>query len=170
VRSSNTASTFVIISFAISEKVDGFGVPDKPLIIQNYSFSQITLDATFYNSINTTGVSDVFNNTGNVQNTIDGNFNTVWDVAFPSKMNPNNYIPTPNTYGLTLQYSKIPTQIQKIRYYGPSIQNLINLPTGFILYNHPNKSQMLYSNTSVKTTDFKTIYNGSFEQQIYEFT
>ena len=151
----------------------GFGITETRLAITDYSFNTATFDGTFYNNIEIIGVRDVFNNSiinmGPVQNAIDRNLNTIWDVIYPSKMNPNNYIPTANTYGLTLQYSKIPTQIQKIRYYGPPIENTINLPTGFILYNDQNKSQILYSNSSVKKTDFQTIYNGSFEQQIYEF-
>ena len=151
----------------------GFGIPEVPLNSTEYPFSQAIFDGIFYNRIEIIEARDIFNNSvinmGPVQNTVDRNLNTLWDVVYPSKMNPNNYLPTPNTYGLTLQYSQIPTQIQKVRYYGPPIENKVNLPTGFILYNDQNKSQILYSNTSIKKTDFQTIYNGSFEQQIYEF-
>jgi hypothetical protein len=151
----------------------GFGITEIPLNITDYSFNTATFNGTFYSPIDIINVRDVFNNSiinmGSVQNTIDRNLNTIWDVVYPSKMNPNNYIPTANTYGLTLQYSRIPTQIQKIRYYGPPIENKVNLPTGFILYNDQNKSQILYSNTGIKQTDFQIINNGSFQQQIYEF-
>ena len=148
----------------------GFGIPKPPSLITTYTFSDITFNARFYNRINTIGVRDVFNNTlGNtINNTIDNNLNTQWDVAFPSKMNPNNYIPTPNTYGIILEFPQNLTHLSKIRYYGPSIDNITNLPTGFVLYNDQNKKQILYSNTSIQPLDFQIIKNDLITQSIFE--
>ena len=146
----------------------GFGIPVPPLPIVNYRFSEAGFGGQFYTALSTIRVKDVLNNTSS-ENVIDGILNTFWDPLFPSKMNPQNYIPTPNTYGLTLQFSKIPGALRKFRYYGPSIENTVNLPTGFLLYNDQNKTQLLYSNTSIEKSEFQVIHNGSFTQQIYEF-
>lgn len=147
----------------------GFGIPEPPLSIKDYKFSQAAFSGKFYTSISTVKVQDVFNHTTSVDRSIDATLNTFWDPPFPSKMNPQNYIPTPNTYGVTLQFSKIPTSLKKFRYYGPSVNNTVNLPTGFLLYNDQNKTQLLYSNTSIQPSEFQVINNGSFIQQIYEF-
>jgi len=151
----------------------GFGISTPPLGIQNYNFSTANFTGLFYNPLPISRVRDVFSNPvlnmSSIQNVVDGKLNSFWDPSYPAKMNPKNYIPSPNTYGLSLQFSNIPTSISKLRYYGPPLENTSNLPTGFLLYNDINKRQLLYSNTSVNPLDFQTVNNGSFIQRIYEF-
>ncbi len=150
----------------------GFGIEPIILPIENYSFSTATFGGLFYKPLSITSISDVFNNTilnlSTVQNTIDGNLTTSWNPSYPSKMNPQNYLPTPNTYGVQLEFSSPLTSISKIRYCGPILQNTSNLPSGFILYNDINKKQLLYSNTSIQPLDYKQYNNGSFIQSIYD--
>ena len=150
----------------------GFGVEPTLLPIQNYAFSTATFNGIFYKPLNITSISDVFNNPvlnmSTINNTIDGNFTTCWDPSYPAKMNLQNYIPTPNTYGLKLQFSNQPASFSKIRYYGPTLQNTSNIPSGFLLYNDVNKRQLLFSNTSIQPVDFKQYNNGSFVQSIYD--
>ena len=151
----------------------GFGIIPAPVAKESYTFSSASFSGKFYTPLPINTISDVFNNpiinNSNVSNIIDLNLNTFWNPSFPSKMNPRNYIPTPNTYGISVQFPRIPTSIKKIRYYGPPPSNTLNLPTGFLLYNDINKTQLLYSNTSIQKSDFKIINNGTTLQQIFEF-
>ena len=151
----------------------GFGIVPALLDKQNYTFSSASFSGKFYTQLPIENIRDVFNNpvlnSSNVTNIIDLNLNTFWNPSFPSKMNPQNYIPTPNTYGVSLQFPRIPTSIKKIRYYGPPPSNTVNLPSGLFLYNDVNKTQLLYSNASIQKSDFKIINNGNILQQIFEF-
>jgi len=151
----------------------GFGVTPDPLPIQYFQFSTATFSGRFYNKLPVSQIQDVFNlspmNNSTIQNVIDSNLTTLWDPPVTSKMNPLNYIPSPNTYGVQLQYSNAISNISKIRYYGPVKSNTSNLPTGFVLYNSLNKTQVLYSNLTIQPTDYQLVDNGSFIQQIYEF-
>lgn len=151
----------------------GFGVSPPALAIKDYMFSKAEFSGLFYRNLPLASINDVFFNQAlnisTVQNVADGQLNSFWNPSYPAKMNPENYIPTPNTYGVSLEFPYIPTSISKLRYYGPPIQNTSNLPTGFLLYNDINKTQLLYSNTSIKQGDFQSVNNGSFIQQIYEF-
>ena len=151
----------------------GFGIATPLAPIQNYHFSTATFGGLFYNPLPIKAVSDTFSNPvlngSTIRNIIDTDLNNTWSPSFPAKMNPQNYIPSPNTYGVNLEFSRIPTSISKIRYYGPPPSNTVNLPTGFLLYNDMNKTQLLYSNTSIQTTEFQTINNGTSLQQIFEF-
>ena len=151
----------------------GFGIATPLMPLQNYHFSTATFEGRFYNPLVISTISDVYNNPvlngSSVTNTIDTNLNNFWSPSFPAKVNPQNYIPSPNTYGVNLEFSRIPTSISKIRYYGPPPSNTVNLPTGFLLYNDMNKTQLLYSNTSIQRTEFQTINNGTSLQQIFEF-
>lgn len=150
----------------------GFGVEPTLLPTQNYSFSTATFSGLFYNPLTISSISDVFNNPvlnfSTIQNTIDGNLTTYWNPSYPPKMNPQNYLPTNNTYGVKLQFSAQPTSLSKIRYCGPNLQNTSNIPSGFLLYNDVNKKQLLYSNTSIHPLEFKQYNNGSFSQHIYD--
>jgi hypothetical protein len=151
----------------------GFGVLTPLLDIQNFQFSNVEFNGLFYKPLPIVHIQDTYMNpvlyNSTIQNTIDGMLSTLWNPSIPAKMSPQNYIPMANTYGLSLQFSSIPASISKIRYYGPSIQNTTNIPTGFLLYNDVNKSQLLYSNTSIQPIDFQIIDNGSFIQQFYDF-
>jgi len=150
----------------------GFGIQSQELSIKNLQFSTATFSGVFYNRKNISQIADVFSNSiknmSTLQNVIDNNLTTLWNPTIPAKMNPSNYIPTPNTYGFSLGFSNIPTSISKIRYYGTVATNTSNLPTGFLLYNDVNKTQLLYSNTSLEPTNFQTVDNGSFIQSIYD--
>lgn len=150
----------------------GFGVPQEPLTTTFFYFTTVISEGVYYRPMQIQSVIDNFNNTiinnSTIQNVIDGSLTTLWNPSFPAKLNPTNYIPTPNTYGVSLQFSSIPISTNKIRYYGPNINNSVNLPTGFILYNDINKTQILYSNTSIGLKDFQEFNNGTFTQNIYD--
>jgi hypothetical protein len=146
----------------------GFGITDPILSTITYNSSSVTFDGLFYNRLPVYSVKDVFNNTIlnriAVNNTIDNNILTSWNPNIPSIMNPFNYFPTPNTYGLSLFFSTPITSLSKIRFYGPMEPNVINLPTGIIVFNDINKHQILYSNTSIKSSDYQVLDN----YQIYD--
>lgn len=146
----------------------GFGVPAPIMSIQDMQFTTATFGGLYYNRFPIEAVRDVFTNSIVVGNSVDSNLTSFWNPSFPAKMNPKNYIPTSNTYGIQLQYNTAITRLSKVRYYGPSIENIQNIPSGFILYNDLNKSQILYSNTSIQPKDYQVINNGSFIQQIYD--
>lgn len=151
----------------------GFGIETPLSSIQPYQFSNATFGGLFYNPLPISNVRDPFNNPVlngfTIANILDTQSNTFWNPSFPAKINPQNYAPSPNTFAVNIGFSSIPTSIRKIRYYGPPLQNTNNLPTGFLLYNDMNKTQLLYSNTSIQKSDFQTIDNGIGLQQIFEF-
>lgn len=145
----------------------GFGITTLLLSTSTYTFSSVSFDGKFYNRLPVQSIVDVFNNGSDVNNAIDNSFLTHWDPVIPAKLNPFNYFSTPNTYGVSLNFTTS-NAISKLRFYGPSESNVTNLPTGFILYNDINKQQILYSNTSINYTDYLVINNGTFLQQVYD--
>jgi hypothetical protein len=150
----------------------GFGLVSQTFSTSTYRFSTITFNGNFYDKLSIQSISDVLNNSflsgSNVTYAADNNLTTFWNPVIPSKMNPFNYYPTPNTYGVSLNFSMAISALSKIRFYGPPTGNTSNLVTGITIYNDINKRQILFSNTSILSTDYLTINNGSFLQQIYE--
>lgn len=150
----------------------GFGIPPSPLTISIYPFSSARLNSLFYNKVPISTIRDVFGNPvlngSNIQYAVDNNFLTYWDPVIPAKLNPGNYNSTPNTYGISLEFANNLSGFSKLRYYGPPQSNTENLPTGILIYNDVNKSQLLYSNTSIRPKDFQLIDNGQFIQQIFD--
>ena len=150
----------------------GFGIETQLLSTNTYNFSSVEFSGEFYNRLPALSILDVFDNPiksgSNVNNTLDNNFLTYWDPVIPAKLNPSNYFSTPNTYGISLNFSTSITNISKIRFYGSINSDISSLPTGFIMYNDTNKQQILYSNTSINYTDYKIINNNSFLQQVYD--
>ena len=150
----------------------GFGISPTPLNKIQYPFNTATFNGLFYRNLPVSGIVDVFNtnylNASVVQNAADNNILNYWDPVIPGVLNPLNYFPTPNTYCVSLRFANNLTSLSKIRYYGPPQSNTVNIPTGFIVYNDLNKTQILYSNTSIQPGDFQIIDNGIFLQQIFE--
>jgi len=150
----------------------GFGVLPQLLPTSTYQFSTIIFNGVFFSYLPIQSITDVFNNPvlngSNVRFAADNNLTTFWEPVIPSKMKPSNYYSTPNTYGVSLQFSTPITNISKLRFYGPPSTNLTNLPTGIIVYNDINRTQILFSDTSIQATDYQLINNGQFIQQIYE--
>jgi len=150
----------------------GFGLVSQTLSTTTYLFSTITFNGNFYSRLPTQSITDVFSNSvlngSNVTNAADNILTTTWNPVIPSKMNPFNYYPTPNTYGVSLNFSTAITSLSKIRFYGPPTGNTSNLVTGITVFNDINKRQVLFSNTSILSTDYLTINNGTFLQQVYE--
>jgi hypothetical protein len=150
----------------------GFGLVSQTFSTMTYLFSTITFNGNFYSRLPTQSITDVFSNSvltgSNVTNAADNNLTTFWNPVIPSRMNPSNYTPTPNTYGVSLNFSTAITSLSKIRFYGPPSGNTSNLVTGITVFNDINKRQILFSNTSILPTDYLTINNGTFLQQIYE--
>ena len=150
----------------------GFGLITPPLPTTTYPFSLITFDGKFYDQLPVNYILDVFNtpvlNGSNVSYAADNSLTTFWNPVIPSKMKPSNYYSTPNTYGVSLHFLSNIDTLSKIRFYGPPITNTSNLVTGITIFNDLNKRQILFSNTSIQPTDYQTINNGTFLQQIYE--
>jgi hypothetical protein len=150
----------------------GFGLVSQTFSTMTYLFSTITFNGNFYSRLPTQSITDVFSNSvltgSNVTNAADNNLTTFWNPVIPSRMNPSNYSPTPNTYGVSLNFSTAITSLSKIRFYGPPSGNTSNLVTGITVFNDINKRQILFSNTTILPADYLTINNGSFIQQIYE--
>lgn len=150
----------------------GFAEVNPPSLTTTYYFSSVEFDGLFYNRLPVLSVNDVFNipvlGGNGINNLIDNNFLTYWNPVIPSKLNPLNYFQTPNTYGVSLNFSNTITSISKIRFYGPIQSNTSNLPTGFTVYNDLNKQQVLFSNTSIKQEDYMIIDNGQYLQQVYD--
>jgi hypothetical protein len=150
----------------------GFGISTPLSPTTSYYFSSATFNGLFYNRLPVNSVVDVFNNPVlnrlSVTNLIDNNFITYWNPIIPAKLNPSNYYSTPNTYGISLNFSSPVTTLSKIRVYGPIQSNTSNLPTGFTVYNDINKQQVLFSNTSIQPQDYSILNNGTFLQQIYD--
>jgi hypothetical protein len=150
----------------------GFGFTPAPSTIQQYTFNNVTFQGITYNKTRPTGVTDVFNNAiyngSNVSNILDLDISTYWGPLIPSVMNPTNYYSTPDTYGVSVLFPSTISSIQKIKYWGPPEFSTLNVPTGIVIYNDINKTQVLYSNTSIQSIDFDIINNGSFQQHVYE--
>jgi hypothetical protein len=150
----------------------GFGISPTPLNKIQYPFNNAIFNGRFYSRLAVSRIDDIFKtnylNASVVQNAADNNILNYWNPVIPAVLNPQNYIPTPNTYGVSLRFANNLTSLSKIRYYGPPQSNLTNIPTGFIVYNDLNKTQILYSNTSIQPDDFQIIDNGIFLQQIFE--
>ena len=152
----------------------GFGIPITVGTIINYQFSTALFNGIFYNNLPVSSIIDEFNNPVNtgsdIANMVDGNILTYWNPILPSVLNPSNYYPTPNTYGISLNFTSNLPILSKLRYYGPDPTNSLNLPTGIVVYNNKNKTQLLYSNTNISQKDFQLIKNGTFNQGIFEFS
>jgi len=150
----------------------GFGLISQALPMNKYLFSIIQFNADFYTSASIQSIVDRFTtpvlNGSNVTYAADNSLTTYWNPVIPSKMNPSNYYSTPNTYGVSLEFSSPIIDIEKIRFYGPPITNTSNLVTGITVFNDINKRQILFSDTSILRTDYQIINNGNFLQQIYE--
>ena len=150
----------------------GFGLISQTFSTSTYLFSTIVFNGNFYSKLPIQSIRDVFSNSvltgSNVTNAADNTLTTFWNPVIPSKMNPFNYYPTPNTYGVSLNFSTAITSLTKIRFYGPPTANTSNLVTGITVYNDINKAQLLFSNTAILPSDYQTINNGTFLQQIYE--
>ena len=156
----------------------GFGIVPDPLPSVYYPFSTVTFFSTttvsgnFYSTTIVSTIQDLTKNSllnaSRLENCIDRDLTTSWDPAIPAKLNPSNFLPTLNTYGLKLTFDTALQSISKIRYYGPPQDNISNLPTGIILYSSENRSQVLYSNTSIQPSDFQIVDNGSFLQQVFD--
>ena len=150
----------------------GFGLISPSLPITSIMFSSITFNGEFYTKLSINYLIDVFNNpvlnNSNVTYAADNSLATFWNPVIPSKMSPSNYYSTPNTYGVSLNFSADIDQLLKIRIYGPPVTNTSNLPTGITVYNDLNRTQVLYSNTAIKPVDYQVINNGIFLQQIFE--
>lgn len=152
----------------------GIGLLPPALSTLGVSISSIRTSAIYYSKPSGITLSDLDFNTVYNRNTIgnaaDGSLTTFWDPLVPPFMNPVNYSPTANTYRVNVNYSQANSGPLKIRYYGPSFDDVMHLPTGFVVYGNENKLELLYSNTSLKTSDFQVIQNGIFTQWIYEMT
>jgi hypothetical protein len=150
----------------------GFGIIDTELDISFYSFNSATFSGRYYSSVPISTIKDIHGNSvvnGTVlQNAIDGDLTTSWDPSIPAKLNPRNYLSTLNTYGLTLSFDTPLRNISKLRYYGPPRYSTSNLPTGIVVYSSQNRSQVLYSNTSIHPSDFQIVQNGTFLQQVFD--
>jgi hypothetical protein len=150
----------------------GFGLVSETLSTTTYLFSTITFNGKFYTKLPIQSITDTFNtsvlNGSNVTYAADNSLSTFWNPVIPSIMKPSNYYPTPNTYGVSLHFSTPITSLSKLRLYGPPSANTSNLVTGITVYNDINRSQVLFSNTSIVSTDYQSINNGSFLQQVYE--
>ena len=151
----------------------GFGGPVNRGPVLNYNFSTLTFSGLTYNYLLITSIVDELenpvNNSSNVDNVADINPLTYWNPTFPSLLNPLNYYPTPNTYGVSLYFGSNIPMIDKIRYYGSDTSSTLHLPSGILVYNNRNKTQLLYSNTNITPLDFQVLNNGSFDQYFYEF-
>ena len=149
----------------------GFGLTSEPLPITQLYFDTVLFSGINYSKEPISTITDIFNNpvanNSNINNSIDSNYSTYWEPTNPSVMNPLNYYSTPNTYGVIVQLNSN-TVISKIKYGGPPEFNTSNLPTGMVVYSDINKSQVLFSNTSIGPADFQVVDNGVFRQQIYE--
>ena len=151
----------------------GIGIEPAALNISSLTISSIATSAVFYKKAGIALIEDVDFNTvingSNISNCVDSLLTSYWDPIGTPYMNSNNFNPTVNTYRAKISYSSpISGNLLKLRYYGPSFDNLYNLPTGFIIYTNEDRSQMLYSNTSISQKDYQIIDNGSFKQLIYE--
>jgi len=150
----------------------GFGLITQPLSTLTYLFSTVTFNGNFYSRLPSQSITDVFSNAvssgSNVTNAADNILTTFWNPVIPSRLNPFNYYPTPNTYGVSLNFSTAITSLSKLRFYGPPTGNTSNLVSGITVFNDINKRQILFSNTSILPTDYEIINNGTFSQLIYE--
>jgi len=151
----------------------GIGIQPALLNISSFTISSITTNALFYKQVGIARIQDLDSNSvidgSNISNCADSLLTSYWDPIATPYMNSNNFNPTVNTYRASLTYTS-PTSgnLLKLRYYGPSFDNIYNLPTGFIIYTNEDRSQMLFSNTSIAQKDYQIIDNGSFKQLIYE--
>ena len=146
----------------------GFAATIAPQPIISFDIEDAVFSGIYYDQNTELSIQDAFTNSTSTELITDGDLKTFWNPVFPGKLNPTNYFPTPNTYGLTLNFQAPLAKISKIRYYGPPIGNTRNLPTGIIVYNNQNKTQVLFSNTSIDPSEFDLVDNGQFTQQIYE--
>jgi len=151
----------------------GIGILPDPLPILYCPFSSVNSSAIYYESATVTSILDLDSNPvingSNISNSVDGSIVTYWDPTPTPYMNPNNYNITPNTYRINVNYSSSNlTSPLKLRYYGSRIDDIVHLPTGFIVYANSNKAEMLYSNTSITPADYQGLQNGIFNQAVYE--
>lgn len=148
----------------------GIGIEPEPLPIVSFPFSFVTANALFYGKATLASVidldSNVVLNNSNIGNIWDDILTSYWDPTPTPYINPTNYLPSPNTYRVNLSFTT--GSLLKLRYYGPSFEDTMHLPSGFIIYANENRSEILYSNTSIAVSDYQIIDNGSFKQFIYE--
>ena len=151
------------------------GIGEMPTVVPStfYEFSSVTTTATLYSPVQFTSVQDVDSNAviggSNVTYVTDSNQLSFWQPTATPYMNPANYNPTPNTYRTILNYAYNGlNSLLKLRYYGSAIDDLVHMPTGFVVYNDINKSQILFSNTSIQPSDFQVVQTGLFKQAMYE--
>jgi len=139
----------------------GFGrlielIPDTVLY-----FSSATFSGTYSPTIPFTSIQDIdFNYSdpgGPISNAIDGNLTTLWNPTGSPYMNPGNFNPTPNTYRVNMSFGSNVSTISRLRLYLASEGNTANIATGIVAYNNSNKSQLLFSNTNIQTSNMQII-------------
>jgi hypothetical protein len=101
-------------------------------------------------------------------NLIDGDLTNFWSPISTSYLNLSNFNSTVNTYRLNIGFASNVSSLTKFRIYGGPQGDTIHRPTGLILYNSSNKSQILYSNTTNLANIIQYIPNQSFVQEVYD--
>ena len=101
-------------------------------------------------------------------NLIDGNLTTTWNPISKPYLNPTNFYPTVNTWRINIEFNSIISSINTFRIYGSPQGDIARRPTGLILYNNQNRSQVLYSNTTNISNIIKYIPNQSYLQEVYD--
>lgn len=125
----------------------------NPTITQ-YNFIDSVCDTIKYNPISIISVKDVFNGS-NITSIYDGNLQTFW-----KPIDNIDYNKVAN--GIIIKTQDI-SLLTKIRYYCQS-----NNPTGFIVYNDSTKASLIYSNTSILSSDYIPIISGSNTYNVYD--
>ena len=151
----------------------GIGLMPSSLPSTFHAINAITTTATAFGIVQFTGALDLDSNAviggSNISYATDSNLLTYWQPTATPYMNPANYNHTPNTYRSMLNYTYNGTNsLLKLRYYGSAIDDVVHMPTGFVVYNDINKSQILFSNTSIQPSDFQVVQTGLFKQAMYE--
>jgi hypothetical protein len=145
----------------------GFSTFLVQLPINTYLFSGVTMNTLVPNYIPFTGIQDLDSNSITpgypLASTIDGNLSTYWLTVSTPILNPGNYNPsiTRNIYRLNLQFGSNVPKIDRLTYYGTK-GSTSNLPTGFVVYNNSNKSQVLYSNTNILAANYSTVNSQNY--------
>ena len=133
-------------------------------------FSSATFTGTYSPTIPFTGIQDIdFNYSdpgGPISNVIDGNLTTFWNPTATPYMKPGNFNPTPNTYRVNMNFGSNVSTITRLRLYLTNQGDLSRIPTGIVAYNNSNKSQLLFSNTNIQTSNMQIINN----QYTYDIT
>ena len=153
----------------------GFGKPINTIADTLYFFSSASLNLTFSDKIYFSTIQDIDSNplsdpSGPVTNAIDSNYTTTWNPTATPFMNPGNYNPTVNTYRVNMNFGSNVTNMDKLRFYLETQGDTANIPTGYVVYNNSNKTQIIYSNANAQTSNLQLINNGTFTQYIYDLT